>query len=100
MLLENIKSPADVKALDVKSLEQLAAEMRTALVKKLSARGGHVGPNLGFVEATIALHYVFESPKDKIVYDVSHQSYSHKMLTGRAQAFLDADHYGDVTGYS
>ena len=89
MLLEKIKSPADVKALDIKSLEQLAAEMRTALLKKLSKRGGHVAPNLGFVEGTIALHYVFDSPKDKIVYDVSHQSYSHKMLTGRAQAFLD-----------
>ena len=100
MFLEKIKSPADVKALDIKSLEQLAAEMRAALIKKLSQCGGHVGPNLGFVEATIALHYVFESPKDKIVYDVSHQSYSHKMLTGRAQAFLEESHYGDVTGYS
>ena len=99
-MLENIKSPADVKALDIKSLEQLAAEMRAALIKKLSQCGGHVGPNLGFVEATIALHYVFKSPKDKIVYDVSHQSYSHKMLTGRAQAFLEESHYGDVTGYS
>ena len=100
MFLEKIKSPADVKALDIKSLEQLAAEMRTALLKKLSERGGHVGPNLGFVEGTIALHYVFDSPRDKIVYDVSHQSYSHKMLTGRAQAFLEESHYGDVTGYS
>ena len=100
MLLEKIKSPADVKALDVQNLEQLAAEMRVALIKKLSQRGGHVGPNLGFVEATIALHYVFESPKDKIVYDVSHQSYCHKMLTGRAQAFLDESHYSDVTGYT
>ncbi len=100
MFLEKIKSPADVKALDINSLEQLAAEMRTALLKKLSKRGGHVAPNLGFVEGTIALHYVFDSPKDKIVYDVSHQSYSHKMLTGRAQAFLEESHYGDVTGYS
>ena len=100
MFLEKIKSPADVKALDVQNLEQLAAEMRVALIKKLSQRGGHVGPNLGFVEATIALHYVFESPKDKIVYDVSHQSYCHKMLTGRAQAFLDESHYSDVTGYT
>ena len=66
MLLENIKSPADVKALDVKSLEQLAAEMRTALVQKLSARGGHVGPNLGFVEATIALHYVLNPRKIRL----------------------------------
>ncbi len=100
MFLEKIQSPADVKALDVKSLEQLAVEMRAAIIKKLSACGGHVAPNLGFVEGSIALHYVFDSPKDKIVFDVSHQSYCHKMLTGRAQAFLNEAHYGDVTGYS
>ena len=100
MMLEKIKSPADVKALDVHSLEALAAEMRTALIQKLSKTGGHAGPNLGFVDVTIALHYVFDSPKDKIVYDVSHQSYSHKMLTGRAEAFLDPEKYWSVTGYT
>ncbi|SHK95935.1 1-deoxy-D-xylulose-5-phosphate synthase [Fibrobacter sp. UWEL] len=100
MLLENIKSPADVKKLDAASLENLAVEVRGTLIEKLSKHGGHVGPNLGMVEATIALHYVFESPKDKIVYDVSHQSYAHKMLTGRAAAFLDESKYDDVTGYT
>ena len=100
MLIENIKSPADVKKLDVASLETLAAEARSALLQKLSKHGGHAGPNLGFVEATIALHYVFESPKDKIVFDVSHQSYTHKMLTGRVEAFLDESKYDDVTGYT
>ena len=74
--------------------------MRQALIQKLSVHGGHVGPNLGMVEATIAMHYVFDSPKDKMVFDVSHQSYSHKMLTGRAFAFLDEAKYDDVSGYS
>lgn len=100
MILESVKSPADVKRMDIATLENLAVEIRSALVKKLSVRGGHVAPNLGIVEATIALHYVFDSPADKIVFDVSHQSYTHKMLTGRAQAFLDAAHFGDVTGYT
>lgn len=74
--------------------------MRQALLQKLSKHGGHFGPNLGMVEATIALHYVFNSPTDKIVYDVSHQSYPHKMLTGRKDAFLYEDKYDDVSGYS
>lgn len=100
MIIETIESPADVKKLDAASLEILAAEIRKALIEKLSKHGGHVGPNLGMVEATIALHAVFESPKDKIVYDVSHQSYAHKMLTGRADAFLDESKYDEVTGYS
>ena len=100
MLIENVKSPADVKKLDATALETLAAEVRAALIQKLSKHGGHAGPNLGMVEATIALHYVFESPKDKIVFDVSHQSYTHKMLTGRAAAFLDESKYDDVTGYT
>jgi 1-deoxy-D-xylulose-5-phosphate synthase len=78
----------------------LAGEMRQALIQKLSVHGGHVGPNLGMVEATIAMHYVFDSPKDKMVFDVSHQSYCHKMLTGRADAFLDEAKYDDVSGYS
>lgn len=100
MILENIKSPADVKKLDATSLKSLAQEMRNALIQKISKRGGHCAPNLGMVEATIALHYVFESPKDKIVFDVSHQSYSHKMLTGRVEAFLDEEKYRTVTGYT
>jgi len=100
MILEGIKSPADVKKLDAERLEILATEVRDALIDKLSAHGGHVGPNLGMVEATIALHYVFDSPKDKLVFDVSHQSYTHKMLTGRAEAFTDPDKYDEVSGYS
>ena len=100
MILEKIKSPADVKKLDVAQLESLAGEMRNALIDKLSACGGHVGSNLGMVEATIALHYVFDSPKDKLVFDVSHQSYAHKMLTGREEAFTDPSKYNEVSGYS
>ena len=100
MLLEKIESPADVRKLSADELKTLAAEIREALVRKVSARGGHCGPNLGIVEATIALHRVFDSPRDKIVFDVSHQSYVHKMLTGRARAFLDPARWGDVTGYT
>ncbi|MGM9803738.1 MAG: 1-deoxy-D-xylulose-5-phosphate synthase [Muribaculaceae bacterium] len=100
MYIEHIKSPADVKQMTVQQLEALAQEMRTLLIDKLSEHGGHCGPNLGMVEATIALHYVFNSPADKIVFDVSHQSYAHKMLTGRAEAFISSEHYGDVSGYT
>ena len=100
MYIENINSPSDVKKLNVEQMKVLAAEMREALITKLSKHGGHFGPNLGMVEATIAMHYVFNSPEDKIVYDVSHQSYPHKMLTGRKDAFLYEDKYDDVSGYS
>lgn len=100
MYLEHISSPSDVKKLSLDELKALCGEIRSALVEKLSRHGGHCGPNFGFVEATVALHYVFESPKDKIVFDVSHQTYPHKMLTGRAEAFLDPTHYDDVSGYS
>lgn len=100
MILESIQSPADVKRLTLDEMKELAAEIRTLLIEKVSRHGGHCGPNLGMVEATIAMHYVFDSPKDKIVFDISHQSYPHKMLTGRAEAFLKADHYDDVSGYS
>lgn len=100
MYLEKINNPSDVKALNDEQLKVLATEMRTALLNKLSKKGGHFGPNFGMVEATIALHYVFNSPIDKIVYDVSHQSYCHKMLTGRKDAFLYEEKYSDVSGYS
>lgn len=100
MYLEKIKSPDDVKKLNIEEMKSLAAEMRKALIEKLSVHGGHCGPNLGMVEATIAMHYVFDSPEDKFVFDVSHQTYCHKMLTGRNDAFLCADKYDDVTGYS
>ena len=100
MYIENISSPKDIKELSVQQLNVLAEEIRTALIRKLSEHGGHIGPNLGMVETTIALHYVFNSPIDKIVFDVSHQSYVHKMLTGRMAAFLDPAKYDDVTGYT
>ena len=83
MYIEKINGPEDVKKLTVDEMTVMAGEMREALLKRASIHGGHFGPNFGMVEATIALHYVFESPKDKIVYDVSHQTYPHKMLTGR-----------------
>lgn len=98
--LTAIHSPQDIKKLDLTQLTDLSAELRAILMKKLSARGGHVGPNLGVVEATVALHYVFDAPTDRLVFDVSHQTYIHKMLTGRMDAFLSPDHYNDVTGYT
>lgn len=100
MYLEKIASPDDVKKLNVEELEKLSGEIRENLLKKLSEHGGHIGPNLGIVEVTVALHYVFNSPVDKIVYDVSHQSYVHKMLTGRKDAFMNPKKYDDVSGYS
>ncbi len=100
MYLERIDSPNDVKKLSFEEMNVLAQEMREALFHKLSKHGGHFGPNFGMVEATIALHTVFDSPKDKMVFDVSHQSYCHKMLTGRKDAFLYEEHYDDVSGYS
>lgn len=100
MYIEKINSPADVKKLDINELEVLASEVRSGLMNRLSKKGGHFGPNFGFVEATIALHYVFDSPKDKFVFDVSHQSYTHKMLTGRKDAYLYDEHFGDISGYT
>lgn len=100
MYLETINGPEDVKKLTIDQMTELASEMRQALLKRASIHGGHFGPNFGMVEATIALHYVFDSPKDKIVYDVSHQTYPHKMLTGRKDAYLYEEHYDDVSGYS
>ena len=100
MYLENINGPADIKKLEVSQLRTLADETRAALINKISKAGGHQGPNLGVVELTVAFHYVFDSPKDKIVFDVSHQCYPHKILTGRKEAFLDEAHFHDVTGYT
>ena len=99
-MLAKIKSPKDLKKILINKLDKLAVEMRDALVNRVSKVGGHVGPNFGAVELTIGLHYVFDCPKDKIVFDVSHQSYPHKLLTGRAQAYLDDKHFDDVTGYT
>lgn len=100
MYIENINSPSDVKKLGHDERIALAAEMRDALLKRASIHGGHFGPNFGMVEATIALHYVFNSPEDKIIFDVSHQSYPHKMLTGRKDAYLYPEKYDDVSGYT
>lgn len=100
MYIEKINGPEDVKKLNIEEMTALAEEMRHALLKRASIHGGHFGPNFGMVEAIIALHYVFESPKDKMVFDVSHQTYPHKMLTGRKDAYLYEEHYDDATGYS
>lgn len=99
-LLKNINSPHDVKKLNTRQLNILAAEMREAVLHRDSKVGGHVGPNLAIVEATIALHYVFNSPEDKIVYDVSHQSYPHKLLTGRQAGFFDDVEMAKISGYT
>ena len=98
--LDNINLPADVKKLSLKELEALAEEIRSAVLNRDSKIGGHVGPNLGIVETTIALHYVFNSPEDKIVYDVSHQSYPHKILTGRKNGFLTDEGMREISGYT
>ncbi|GKU24411.1 1-deoxy-D-xylulose-5-phosphate synthase [Clostridium folliculivorans] len=99
-ILNKIDSPKDLKELSIEELSVLASEIREALLKKVNVIGGHVGPNLGMVEATIALHYVFNSPIDKMVYDVSHQSYVHKILTGRKEAFTNPEKYHTVSGYT
>lgn len=100
MYLEKINGPEDIKKLKIEELQTLADETRAALINKISNAGGHNGPNLGMVEMTVAMHYVFNSPVDKIIFDVSHQSYPHKILTGRKEAFLDSEHFKDVTGYT
>ena len=101
MYIEKIQSPADLKKLDITALDVVADEVRSAVLRRVSMHGGHVGPNLGFVEATVALHYVFDAPKDKLVFDVSHQCYPHKVLTGRAAGFLgDTDAMNAISGYS
>ena len=101
MYIEKIKSPADLKGLDIEALNVVADETRAAVLNRVSKHGGHVGPNLGFVEATVALHYVFNAPEDKFVFDVSHQCYPHKVLTGRAAGFLgDVDDMNAISGYS
>lgn len=100
MYLEKINSPEDLKKLSLNELNALSSEMRETLLEKLSAHGGHIGPNLGTVELIIAMHYVFNSPVDKFVFDVSHQSYVHKMITGRRKAFMEKEAYDEVSGYT
>ena len=99
-LLGSITGPADVKALPAEQLPRLCEEIRQTLLSYGTMHGGHIGSNLGMVEATVALHRVFDSPHDRIIFDVSHQSYVHKMLTGRAAAYLDANRYDEVTGFT
>lgn len=100
MYLEKINSPKDVKKLNMEELEKLAEEIRKALINRLTKMGGHFGPNFGMVETIIAMHYVFESPKDKFVFDVSHQTYPHKMLTGRKDGYLYEEHFREISGYT
>ena len=100
MLIDSINSPRDLKKLKTSQLPELASEIREGLIKKLSITGGHLGSNLGFIEATIALHYVFDFTTDKLVLDVSHQCYTHKILTGRKSSFLDPEHYNEFSGYT
>ncbi|MFC2738874.1 MAG: 1-deoxy-D-xylulose-5-phosphate synthase [Prevotella sp.] len=100
MYIEKINSPRDLKGLTIQQLEILADEVRAGVLNRVSHHGGHVGPNLGFTEATVALHYVFDAPQDKFVFDVSHQSYPHKMLTGRKSGFLNDSDMDAISGYS
>ena len=100
LYLEQIHSPSDIKAYTAEQRRALAEEMRAALIERTSHIGGHIGPNLGVIEATIALHTVFDAPTDKMIFDVSHQCYPHKILTGRAAAYIDAAHYRDVSGFT
>ncbi|MFA7345199.1 MAG: 1-deoxy-D-xylulose-5-phosphate synthase [Terrimicrobiaceae bacterium] len=98
-ILGGISSPADVKTLPAEAMPQLASEIRGELIRVLSTTGGHLGPNLGVVELTVALHRVFETPRDKIVFDVSHQGYVHKLLTGRRERFSSIRQYGGLNGF-
>lgn len=100
MILDKVNSPSDVKKLNKDELNTLAGEIRKVLINKIEITGGHMGSNLGFIEPTIALHYVFSTPKDKIIYDVSHQCYTHKILTGRKDNFLDESKFDDISGYT
>ena len=99
-ILDKINSPEDVKKLSSKEMLELSDDIRKGIINRVNTIGGHLGPDLGIVEATIALHYVFNSPEDKIVYDVSHQVYPHKMLTGRKQGFTDPANHPEISGYS
>ena len=99
-ILDKVNSPKDLKQLSFDEMTELSDEMRKLIIKKVNTTGGHLGPNLGIIEVTVALHYVFNSPVDKFVFDVSHQCYSHKILTGRKEGFIDTDKYLKYTGYT
>jgi len=100
MILDKVNSPKDLKNLNITEMKTLAKEIRELIIKKVNTTGGHFGPNLGIVETTIAMHYVFEVPKDKFIFDVSHQCYPHKILTGRKEGFINPDKYHKYTGYT
>lgn len=100
MILDKVNFPSDLRKLSIAEMETLAEEIRKLIIKKVNTTGGHFGPNLGIVEATVAMHYVFDTPKDKLVFDVSHQCYPHKILTGRKEGFTDPDKYLKYTGYT
>lgn len=99
-ILNKVNYPSDIKKLTNNQMEILAKDIRWAIINKVNKVGGHLGPDLGFVEPTIALHYVFNAPKDRIIFDVSHQIYPHKIITGRKRAFLDPLNNKDISGYS
>ena len=100
MILDKVNEPQDLRNLSIDEMDTLAGEMRELIIKKVNTTGGHMGPNLGIIEATIAMHYVFNSPVDKFIFDVSHQCYPHKILTGRKEGFTDPDKYLTYTGYT
>ena len=100
MILDKVNMPNDLKNLSIDEMKTLAGEIRECIIKKVNTIGGHMAPNLGIVEATIALHYVFNSPVDKFVFDVSHQCYPHKILTGRKEGFTNPENYLKYTGYT
>ena len=100
MIIEKVNEPKDLKNLNIETLNTLSDEMRKLIIKKVNTIGGHFGPNLGMIEATIAMHYVFNSPVDKFIFDVSHQCYPHKILTGRKEGFMNPDKYLKYTGYT
>lgn len=99
-ILRDINNPEDIKKLSINEMNILAEEIREALLNRVSNKGGHVGPNLGIVELTIAMHYVFNSPMDKIIFDVSHQSYPHKIITGRKNGYINNEEFNKVSGYT
>lgn len=99
-IIKNIKSPADIKAMSIDELQKVAEQMRDAVLLRTSLFSGHVGPNLGDIEAVIAMHYVFDAPKDRLVLDVSHQDFPHKMITGRVSGFINPDDFAKVGEYT
>ena len=99
MLLDNIQKPNDIKNIDPKDYDELASEIRQFLIEKISVNGGHLGSNLGAVELTMALHLSLDLPKDKIIWDVGHQSYTHKLLTGRREGFENLRKFGGMSGF-